>query len=114
MDKMTELPSKSDQGVKYDTGKDPWFLFPWDAAKCIVIVLAFGAEKYAPRNWEKGMDWSRCFRACIGHMTDWWQTGEPDPETGYSHLWHAGCCILFLIAYELRGMGNDDRPFKSH
>ena len=35
--------------------------------------------------------------------------GELDTETGYSHLWHAACCLMFLIAYEARGSGTDDR-----
>lgn len=97
-------------GVKHDQGKDPWDLFPWDAARAIVKVLKFGAQKYAPRNWEQGMKWSRLFSAMIRHLTSWWEGESKDPETGYSHLWHAGCCMLFLIAYELRGIGNDDRP----
>ena len=100
------------EGVKYDEGKDPWHLYPWDAAKAIVKVLTFGANKYSERNWELGMAWSRCYRAAIGHLQDWWQTGEPDAETGYSHLWHAGCCVMFLIAFEIRGIGKDDRPIK--
>lgn len=33
-----------------------------------------------------------------------------DEETGLSHLWHAVCCIAFLIAFEQRGIGTDDRP----
>lgn len=103
------IPSSS-EGRKDDEGKLPWHLAPWDAIRCIVKVLAFGAKKYTPRNWEKGMAYSRLFRAAIGHLTDWWITGKPDPETGHSHLWHAGCCVLFLIAYELRGIGTDDRP----
>lgn len=98
------------EGNKFDAGKDPWHLAPWDAIGAIIKVLAFGAEKYAPRNWELGMDWSRCFGACIRHLTSWWQGEGADPETGYSHLWHAGACLLFLIAYEIRGTGNDDRP----
>jgi hypothetical protein len=98
------------QGRKDDAEKDPWHLLPFDALLCIVRVLAFGAKKYAPRNWERGMDWGRCFRACIGHMISWWNGEDKDPETGFSHLWHAGCCILFLITYELRGIGRDDRP----
>lgn len=98
------------EGNKHDTGKDPWHLVPWDAVRAIVMILAFGARKYAARNWELGMDWSRCFSACQRHMLSWWQGEDKDPETGYSHLWHAGCCILFLIAYELRGTGTDDRP----
>jgi hypothetical protein len=56
------------------------------------------------------MAWSRCFGALMRHMTAWWEERDVDEETGMSHLWHAGCCILFLIAYELRGLGTDDRP----
>lgn len=101
---------KTSEGRKDDGGKDPWDLLPWDAVRCIVRVFDFGARKYAPRNWEKGMAWSRCYSALMRHMTAWWEGERQDPETGMSHLWHAGCCILFLIAYELRGVGGDDRP----
>jgi len=95
---------------KFDGNKLPWHLLPTDAIRCIVSVLAFGASKYAARNWELGMDWSRPYAALLRHLTSWWEGEKADPETGYSHLWHAGCCILFLIAYELRGIGKDDRP----
>lgn len=97
-------------GVKLDDGKDPWHLAPFDAICAIVKVLAFGAKKYEPRNWEKGMDWSRLYSALMRHLVAWWSGDKGDPDTGYSHLWHAGCCILFLIAYEIRGIGKDDRP----
>ena len=101
-------PSK--EARKDDGGKLPWHLAPWDAFRAIVFILAFGARKYGDRNWEEGMDWSRLWSACMRHLTAWWE-GEPgDPETGKSHLWHAGCCIIFLIAYEIRGKGRDDRP----
>lgn len=96
--------------LKKDYGKDPWHLFPWDAARAIVKVLAFGANKYEPRGWENGMDWSRVYSALQRHLIAWFNKEGKDPDTGYSHLWHAGCCILFLIAYELRNIGNDDRP----
>jgi hypothetical protein len=96
--------------IKFDTAKDPWHLVPWDAVRAIVKILAFGANKYSERNWEKGMAWSRCYSALQRHLTSWWQREGNDPETGYSHLWHAGCCLFFLIAYEIRGIGADDRP----
>jgi hypothetical protein len=98
------------EGRKDDGGKDPWHLLPWDAVRAIVQVLAFGANKYAPRNWERGMAWSRPYAGLMRHMTAWWEGERYDPETGFSHLMHAGCCILFLITYELRGIGHDDRP----
>ena len=101
------------EGRKDDTGKLPLHLLPVDALEAITEILDFGQKKYAPRNWEKGMDWSRVYRATLGHLFKWWTSEAADPETGKSHLWHAGCCILFLIAYEQRGVGKDDRPAKS-
>jgi hypothetical protein len=98
------------EGRKDDTGKDPWDLLPWDAVREVVKVLAFGAKKYAPRNWEKGMAYSRLYAATMRHMIAWWDGERSDPETGFSHLSHAGCCVLFLLAFELRGIGSDDRP----
>lgn len=98
------------EGLRYDEGKHQWGLLPFDAVRCIVKVLDYGSKKYAPRNWEAGMDWSRCFNSLLRHLTAWWEGESKDPETGFSHLWLAGCNILFLIAYELRGVGKDDRP----
>jgi hypothetical protein len=100
------------EAKKFDEGKAPWHLAPWDAFGAVVRVLAFGATKYDERNWENGMDWSRLFGALQRHLTAWWQGEGKDDESGMSHLWHAGCCIMFLIAYEMRGVGKDDRPAK--
>lgn len=97
-------------GRKDDSGKGSWNLLPFDAIGEIVKVLDFGAKKYAPHNWAKGMDWNRPFDALMRHLVAWWGGQAKDPETGISHLAHAGCNILFLIAYELRGIGTDNRP----
>jgi hypothetical protein len=96
--------------VKYDGSKPPLHLIAPDFLYAVAEILDFGAKKYAPRNWEKGMDWSRCYRAAIGHLFDWFLRKGPDPETGKSHLWHAACCIMFLVCYEIRNVGTDDRP----
>ena len=98
------------EGKKFDDGKLPYDLLPSDAVEEIVKVLQFGATKYGERNWEKGMKWNRPFAALMRHMWAWWRREEKDPETGLSHLAHAGCCILFLLSYTLRGVGEDNRP----
>lgn len=98
------------EGRKDDGGKAPWHLLPPDALNEIVLVLEFGARKYGDRNWERGMAWSRPFSALMRHMWAWWRGEDFDPETGYSHLAHAGCCILFLMTYRGRDVGVDDRP----
>lgn len=97
-------------GRKDDQGKPRMDLLPPELLTAVSMVLGFGAEKYEPRNWEQGMSWGRVFAALMRHMWAWWSGEKADPETGYSHLWHAGCCLAFLIAYEQRKIGDDDRP----
>lgn len=98
------------EGKKNDDDKTRLDLIPPEAIAALGKVLTFGAQKYAPRNWERGMRWGRIFAACLRHLYAYWAREERDPETGMSHLWHAFCCIAFLIAYEERKIGEDDRP----
>ena len=107
------------EAVKFDEGKPAYHLLAPEFLEGTATILQFGASKYGARNWELGMDWSRPFAAMMRHMWAWWGGkgpttksflfGELDAETGYSHLWHAACCIMFLIAYEEREIGEDDR-----
>lgn len=107
------------EGLKFDEHKVRLELIPPELVFSVAKVLTFGANKYADRNWELGMKWSRVFGALMRHLWSWWAGKGPtnksflfgtlDDETGYSHLWHAGCCIAFLITYEEREVGEDDR-----
>lgn len=97
------------EGVKFDGDKLRYDLIPPELLEQTALVLTYGAHKYSERNWEKGMKWGRCFGALMRHMWAWWRGEDRDPETGYSHLSHAACCIAFLIAYEQRCIGEDDR-----
>lgn len=97
------------EGTKYDDDKPRWDLVPYDAVEEIAKVLTFGATKYGDRNWEGGIKWGRVIGATFRHLTAWAMGQNKDPETGLSHLAHAGCCLLFLLAYEKRNVGEDDR-----
>ena len=112
---LTGKVTKQDAIVmKYDSGKTRYELLPPELMYGVAEILTFGARKYADRNWELGMDWSRVYGALMRHLWAWWNPFQSsvDEETGKSHLWHAGCCIAFLIAYEQRNVGKDDRPVK--
>jgi hypothetical protein len=98
------------EGRKDDAGKPAHHLIAPEIQDALAQVLEFGARKYEPRNWEKGMAWSRPFAALMRHMWAWWGGERNDAETGMSHLWHAACCLMFLVAYERRQIGQDDRP----
>lgn len=95
---------------KFDGGKPRLDLLAPEFLTGTADILAFGANKYGARNWELGMSWSRPFGAMMRHMWAWWSGQALDDETGKSHLWHAACCLMFLIAYEERKKGTDDRP----
>jgi hypothetical protein len=101
------------EGLKFDNGKARYDLVPPEIEEAIAKVLTFGAAKYGDRNWELGMKWGRPYAALRRHMAAWWSGEHKDPETGMPHTWHAACCIAFLVAFEARGSGTDDRP-KSH
>jgi hypothetical protein len=94
---------------KHDGGKPPVSLIPGLPLIEIAKVLAFGAKKYDRHNWRGGMKWSRLLDAAMRHLMAFNEGEDNDPETGYSHLAHAGCCILFLLQYVLVGSGEDDR-----
>ena len=100
------------EGRKDDAGKLRMELLPPELSVEVARVLTFGAVKYGDRNWEKGMKWGRVFGALMRHLWAWWNPLVPDTdaETGFSHLAHAACCLAFLIAYESRAAGEDDRP----
>ena len=99
----------TETGMKFDTNKPAFDLLPDDALAEIQKVLDFGAKKYAARNWEKGLEWRRVWNATMRHLWAWVRREDKDPETGLSPLAHAACEILFLLAFELRGAGVDDR-----
>lgn len=98
-------------GLRYDTGKLRWDLLPPDAMEELVRIYTRGAEKYSDRNWEKGMRWGRCVRALKSHLNKWERGTTFDEElTDCRHLAMVAWNALALLTYELRGIGEDDRP----
>jgi hypothetical protein len=76
----------------------------------LVLVYTKGAAKYADRNWELGMDWSRVFGSLLRHTWKFWRGEERDAETGCHHMAMAAWNAIALCTYALRGVGKDNRP----
>ena len=100
-------------GRKLDNGKLQWSLFPVNALREISRVLMWGAYEvplpdgtkgYGPGNWAEVQEARRrYYDAAMRHLTTWYEGEKLDPDSGRSHLAHASCCCLFLLALELRG-----------
>jgi hypothetical protein len=96
------------EGHKDDAGFPRFDLIAPEPELALATILEFGARKYTDRNWELGMKWGRVYRALKSHLNKWQRGHHGDDESGYSHLWHAYCCLHFLLTYEARGLGEDD------
>ncbi len=106
-DLMTSLDKNV--ALKFDTDKPRMELLDSYAMEQIALVMTFGAKKYADHNWRKGFKWSRLIGAALRHITAFARGEDKDPESGLSHLAHAGCCIMFLLWHEQAQPALDDR-----
>ena len=95
---------------KADWGKARYDLLPPELLHETAQVLDGGAQKYGENNWAQGADYSRYFAAMQRHAWKWWSGQNADEESGMSHLAHVVACAGFLMAYQRRDLGNDDRP----
>jgi len=93
------MPAKKKPlGRKFDKGKLRWELLPYKELGEIVEIFTFGAEKYEDNNWQHVRPFrDRYYGALMRHLTAWFSGERHDPESGKSHLAHAGCCLLFLM-----------------
>ena|ERR1043166_739769 len=98
-------------GLRYDAGKIRYDLIPADALHALAEVYTVGANKYAPRNWEKGMSWGRCFGSLMRHCWAFWRGKDIDKETGCHHMALAAWNCMTLFCYSTRRIGTDDRQF---
>jgi len=105
-------------GLRYNDGKTRYDLIPADVLHEIADLYTIGAEKYAARNWEKGLVWMDTF-ACLLRHAFLWVRGEdydiyPDhrgrPGSGKHHMIHVAWNAMALAAFAMRGGGTDDRP----
>ena len=96
-------------GIKEDNGKAPLSLLDREALEQIAQVLRFGATKYSPHNWRSGIRYTRLTDAALRHLFAFVDGEDLDPETGISHVAHAGCCIMFLLWMVRHRPDLDDR-----
>lgn len=89
--------------LKNDTEKNRLELLDYDYIEGIAEILTFGAKKYAAWNWQKAGsadDIERIKGAMMRHASAYMKGQKLDPETGKSHLYHMGCCQMFLDYFD--------------
>lgn len=97
------------QGMKFDQDKPRMDLLDAYATEELAKVLTFGAKKYAPHNWRKGISYARLIAAALRHIYAFARGEDLDPETGLPHPAHAMCCMMFLVWMMQHRRDQDDR-----
>lgn len=96
-------------GSKHDSEKADMSLLSSVAMLRIAEVMTFGKQKYSAHNWRKGISYSRLLAALLRHTFSYLAGESLDPESGKSHLAHAGCCVMMLLEFETTRPDLDDR-----
>ena len=99
-----------EKGIRYNEGKLRYDLIHPQAEKGLVQVLAMGANKYAERNWELGMKWSKILASLKRHIAKIEAGEDFDEESGLLHADHVQANAHFLSAYYKIYPQGDDRP----
>lgn len=73
-----------------------------------------GACKYGRHNYRGvGVRASVYYDAAMGHLMDWWEGQDIDPDSGELHLVKAMASLAVAIDAIQQGMMHDDRPPRS-
>lgn len=109
--------------ARFDKGKPQLELISPVAMIGLASILTFGAKKYAPNNWRKGMAWSRCLGSLKRHLAEFEMGNDYDYDpncegcktntclnhTGLLHIDQVLCNAMFLSEYARTHKELDDR-----
>lgn len=90
-------PEKAD---RYNSGKRKWSLVHWKSIEPLVEVLEFGAKKYSPDNWKKGLDKKEILESMMRHLTALMDGEKTDKESNLRHMGHILCNAMFYNYFD--------------
>lgn len=112
MQKKEFKQTENKKGLRFNEGKLRFDLLPTFASEQYAGVMTKGAEKYALRNWEKGMNWTTVLASLKRHVQAFEKGEDYDPETGKLHTAHIMTNAAFLTEYYKTHPQGDDRPHR--
>jgi hypothetical protein len=88
---------------------------PANVTKEVSVGMMEGAMKYGRHNYRvAGVRASVYIDATIGHLFDYWEGQDIDPESNLHHITKAIASLYVLRDAQMRDMCTDDRPPKSN
>jgi hypothetical protein len=90
-------------------GKPPVSYVPQELILGAARAFEFGAKKYSPHNWRKGIPASELYSALQRHMMAWISGEDFADDSKLNHLDHAAACLGMLMHTVQTKPNLDDR-----
>ena len=111
---MSDLKQSDPKGKIGSTKWRQYCVFPARVAWEVGLAHLTGCLKYGRLNWRvTGVQSSVYVDAAKGHIDQWWEGEDLDPESQAHHLAHAIAGLNILLDCILRNGWTDDRPPKT-
>ena len=112
MNELKEWQSSTTGAVREALGVPYTRQLPLEALAAAAASFEYGAQKYADRNWEKGLPWQQMIDSLKRHLEDFERGKDYDDAEDGSGL-HQVCMIMasamMLTTSVIREIGEDDR-----
>lgn len=95
--------------AKESIGKAPLSLVPAELMLGAARAFDFGAKKYSPHNWRKGIPASKLYDAMQRHLVAWNEGEDIADDSKLDHLDHAAACLAMLMSTVRGNREMDDR-----
>lgn len=99
------------KGLRYNTGKAKWALLDFPSLEPMVRVMEYGAGKYSPHNWKKGMPHTEISECLMRHLAAYLNGEDTDPESGLSHIGHIQSNAM-MLQYNIKNHPELDDRYK--
>jgi hypothetical protein len=99
-----ETVSYGTGAIRQKTNLPRYDLIPTEPLRRLGMRYTEGAQKYAPRNWEKGMPWAETFNHLQEHLNKWKNGDEPTDD----HLAAAAWGVFALMEFQRTHTELDD------
>lgn len=117
----SKFPSPEDPGCKPTNPKDAvgsmkakFSTIPAGVMFEIGLALLEGMVKYGRHNYRGvGVRASIYYDAAMGHLADWWEGQDLDPDSGFNHVVKSIASLVVLRDAMLQDKLEDDRPPRS-
>jgi len=90
------------QGLRFNDNKLKWSYVHFASLEPMVRVLEFGARKYEPFNWQKGLKKDEILESMMRHLVKLMDGEMNDPESNLHHIGHILCNAMFYSYFTLK------------